>query len=93
MFRYQGMFDRQPTMEGSCRTDDMTFGTYYHGVFDTPAFRRHFLSLAKRDGPLPESEGPDDYRDLIEDSIDRLADVFEENLDMDAVIGIVEGSQ
>ena len=93
MFRYQGMFDRQPTMEGSCRTDDMTFGTYYHGVFDTPAFRRHFLSLARRDGPLPESEGPDDYRDLIEDSIDRLADVFEENLDMDAVIGIVEGSQ
>lgn len=92
LFRYQGIFDREPTMEGSCREDEMLFGTYYHGIFDTPAFRRHFLSLAT-DGPLPESKGPDDYRDLIEESIDQLADVFERNLDMDAVMGIVRGCE
>lgn len=59
------------------------WGTYLHGVFDEPAFRRWWLnSLRARKGlpPRPGSVAPG-----LDQALDRLADVVRESLDMGAV--------
>ncbi|MDR3206400.1 MAG: cobyric acid synthase [Candidatus Methanoplasma sp.] len=82
---------RESENEGAFRKDDMLFGTYLHGVFDKPAFRRFFLSFVKKGGePLKMAESGD-YDDLIEENIKKLAAVFEEGLDIDMLMSIAEG--
>ena len=79
--------DRQ--LEGSVREDEMLFGTYFHGVFDRMPFRRYFLSFVSHDGERVDTSDTRDYDDIVEENIDRLADVFEENIDMDALMRIL----
>lgn len=67
--------------EGSSDTDNMLFGTYLHGVFDAPSFRRYFLSFASS-SPDSEQE-PEDYSEKVEHNIQKLADVFRSSMDMD----------
>lgn len=55
--------------EGSIREDDMLFGTYVHGIFDKPGFRRHFLSKAG----CALSREIVDHDDHVENNIDKLA--------------------
>ncbi len=74
--------------EGSVREKDLTFGTYLHGVFDKPAFRKYFLSFVKHDGKYIDIETPRDYDELLEDNIDILADGFEKGLNMEKIIDI-----
>lgn len=71
--------------EGSFRRDELLFGTYLHGVFDKPSFREFFLSFADTGDREPVFSGKD-YDDVIEDSIERLASAFEENMDMKAFL-------
>lgn len=58
------------------------FGTYVHGIFDSPAFSRKVLTIishgALRDARVPESAAAFQDRQL-----DYLADVLRESLDMD----------
>ncbi len=68
--------------EGSVREDELLFGTYLHGVFDSVDFRNYFLSFIENAGP---GSGKD-YHEFLEENIDKLADVFEEALDMDAIM-------
>ncbi|MDD2410089.1 MAG: cobyric acid synthase [Candidatus Methanomethylophilaceae archaeon] len=79
--RFPGRVD-----EGSLREDEMLFGTYLHGVFDTQDFRRYFLSFVKGGTPVAESV---DYQEYVDLNLDKLADVFEEALDMEKVMGII----
>lgn len=74
---------REGETEGSVRKDEMLFGTYLHGVLDRPAFRRMFMSLIRHDGKKPADEPAVEYDDIIEQSIEKLADGFEANMDMD----------
>jgi cobyric acid synthase len=63
------------------------WGTYLHGVFDQPGFRRWWLnSLRTRKGlaPLPGS-GPDS----LDAALDRLAATVRESLNMDAVYALL----
>ncbi len=69
------------TDEGSVREDEMIFGTYLHGVFESKDFRRYFLSFAGA-----ENAGTEDYCGYVDRNLDRLADVFEKALDMDALM-------
>jgi len=72
--------------EGSVREDEMLFGSYLHGLLDRPAFRRYFLSFASSgEGEV----GTEDYDRDVDENLDRLADVFESSLDMDALMGIL----
>lgn len=83
-------FGRKDETEGSVREDEMLYGTYMHGVFDKPAFREKFLSLIKSSGKKPEKEEKsEDYADVVDRNLDKLADIFEENLDMDALMRII----
>ncbi len=77
--------------EGSVREDELLFGTYLHGVFDKPAFRKYFLSFTKHAGESTETRETEDYDDYLEHSIEVLADTFESGFDMDVLMKIAEG--
>jgi len=78
-------------MEGSLREKEMLFGTYLHGVFEKPAFRKFFLSFVRHDGMKIDTKDVKDYDDLIEENIEKLATVFEMGLDMEMLMKIAEG--
>jgi adenosylcobyric acid synthase len=65
--------------EGSFSAEQKLFGTCIHGIFDTPAFRRLFLSSA--DPSYTASDG--DFADHVEKNITKLADSFRASIDMD----------
>ena len=89
LFEIKNLFTKDRQLEGSVREDEMLFGTYFHGVFDRMPFRKYFLSFVTHDGERVDTSDTRDYEDIVEDNIERLADVFEENLDMDAVLRIL----
>ena len=89
LFEIKNLFTKDRQLEGSVREDEMLFGTYFHGVFDRMPFRKYFLSFVTHDGEKVDTSDTRDYDDIVEDNIERLADVFEENLDMDAVLRIL----
>lgn len=72
-------------MEGSLNEKEMLFGTYMHGVFDKPAFRRYFLSFA---GVSGNGSKVKDYSDKVEENIQKLADGFKNSMDMEAFVKI-----
>ena len=74
------MFSVRGQDEGSVREDEMLYGTYLHGVFDKLPFRRHFLSHIGDDICVSDR---DRYSEELEESLDEVARVFRENIDMD----------
>ncbi len=89
LFMITNRFDKGPQNEGSVREDEMLFGTYLHGVFDRKPFRKYFLSFISHGGMKPDITETRDYDDITEENIDKLADVFEENLDMPVLLRIL----
>ena len=70
-----------PMNEGSARFDEKLFGTYMHGLFDEPAFRRYVLRLTGKYVPTEYSDMP--YSIILDRTLDKLADTFERSLDME----------
>lgn len=91
LFEIENNFDKGPQSEGAIREAEMLYGTYLHGIFDKKPFRSFFLSHAKHDGATVDTSSSKDYDDVLEDNLEKLADVFEENLDMEALMDILEG--
>ncbi|MCX6650653.1 MAG: cobyric acid synthase [Methanomassiliicoccales archaeon] len=73
--RPEGMYDK----------DRMVMGTYLHGAFDLPAFRRFFLSLVKN--PVAGDAVVMDHDSAVDGSLRRLAEEIEKHLDLDALLG------
>ncbi len=74
--------------EGASSEDGLVLGTYVHGLFDAPEFRRVFLNgLRERHGwaPLPVQPGRS-----LDEQIDRLADFTAKHLDLAAIDAILE---
>ena len=65
-----------------------TFGTMWHGAFESDGFRRVFLEeIARLTGSdWRPSEGAPGYAEQRETMIDRLADACEDNLDVPALL-------
>jgi adenosylcobyric acid synthase len=63
--------------------DALTMGTYFHGIFHNFRFRRFFTDYLRKNNDL-ETLGfqHDHFQELKKFSIQRLADLFEENVDM-----------
>jgi adenosylcobyric acid synthase len=63
--------------------NDLTFGTYFHGIFHNFRFRRFFTDYLRKNNGL-ETLGfqQDQFQELKKFSIQRLADLFEENVNM-----------
>ena len=91
LFRITNRLEFKGADEGSYRSDEMTYGTYLHGIFDKPAFRKYFMSLIRHGDKAVCTNCVKDYDDVIEDSIKKIASSFKENLNMDAVMRILEG--
>ncbi len=91
LFRIESMFAK-PWNEGSVRESEMLFGTYLHGCFDAKAFRKYFLSFVKGGGAAPEGDGKT-YAEVLEESLDALADAFEKNMDVGRLISILEAEE
>lgn len=68
---------------GYARTDAPVWGAYLHGIFDADAFRRAFCDGLRRRRGLPAVERVTAYD--IEPALDRLADVIEASLGLDAL--------
>ena len=89
LFEIENLQDNGPQKEGSVRENEMLFGTYLHGIFDRPAFRKYFLSFVKHEGEPVDTHDSRDYDEIIEDNIAKLADVFREHLDMPRLMEIL----
>jgi adenosylcobyric acid synthase len=79
-------------LDGTVTDDGMVMGTYLHGVFDLPSFRRLFLSKAGRQGNVERPQG--DYELVVQRSLDILADVLAKNVDtafLHRVLDLPEG--
>ena len=74
--------------EGASSEDGRVFGTYVHGLFDAPAFRRRFLNR------LRASRGWSPLDVQIERSLDQTlddwADFVARHVDLSAIAGIIE---
>ncbi|WOT05847.1 cobyric acid synthase [Shewanella youngdeokensis] len=70
--------------EGMISSDNQIFGTYVHGIFDSPKACQLLLQWAGM-----EDAQSIDVEHVREQQLERLADVLEEDLDMDALNGIL----
>ena len=69
-------------------TNLKVMGTYIHGIFDLPSFRKYFLSLISKKIDTTK-ETYFDYNHVIDLSLEKLAKTFEENIDMHQLCTII----
>jgi len=77
-------------LEGTVSEDGSVWGTYLHGVFDAPAFRRQMLnSLRHRKGwgPVPVTS-----RSSTENALNRLAQLVRDHVDLASLDRILNGA-
>lgn len=61
-------------------------GTYLHGIFHNFKFRRTFTDHVRSSKGMEKlGFGTDDFKDMKRSSIERLANIFEENVDMSII--------
>ena len=72
-----GMFD------GACNGN--VFGTYFHGIFHNYNFRKEFLNYIRVKKGLEAKYGEDPYETQKDYSLNRLAEIVEQNLDMEII--------
>jgi adenosylcobyric acid synthase len=74
--------------EGAVSSDGRVFGTYVHGLFDAPLFRRTFLNRLRQDKgwvPLQTDTGA-----TLDQDLNHLADFVEQHVDLSAIAAIAE---
>jgi adenosylcobyric acid synthase len=74
-------------LDGALRDDGLVWGTYIHGLFDQPSFRRAWLNRLRARKGFPEadpalSQGVNDRR---QDGLERWADHVERHLDLSLI--------
>jgi adenosylcobyric acid synthase len=70
------------------------FGCYLHGLFENRAAREGFLNFLRRRRGLAPVESREDWVAVREESLDRLAEITRESLDMEkvyALLGLEKG--
>jgi len=72
--------------DGLVSSDGLVFGTYMHGLFQNPAAVNALLSFLSAKKGLPFTPLPA----TIVDPYETLADLFEEHVDMDAIVALLE---
>jgi len=71
--------------DGAVAAELPVCGTYLHGLFDDPALRRSWLDCLRRDRGLE----PLGISAQLADPVERLADMLEEHLDVEAVARMI----
>ena len=83
----------QPTrvLDGAVSADGRIWGCYLHGLFANDTFRRAWLTALRGASPPHRAASSPFSADLlVERSLDRLAAVVEESLDIDAIEQLLE---
>jgi adenosylcobyric acid synthase len=75
--------------DGCVSADTRIFGTYLHGLFDEDSFRHQFLRAARCFHDLSAPSALHLWKQLRQDSLNRLAEAVENSLDMEAIFGWV----
>ena len=75
--------------EEGCRAGAV-FGTSWHGVMESDAFRRSFLRFVAGNRGLDWSPGKESFAAAREAQLDRLGDLISENVDRDALLRLIE---
>ena len=74
---------------GHATAEGRIWGSYLHGIFDADPFRRWFIDeLRERKGLKALGEIAFVYD--VEPALDRLADVVEKSVDMEAIMALLE---
>ena len=100
---HMGVTERPPTLkpliyrssdgseEGARSQEGRIWGTYLHGLFDAPSFRRAFLTDLAPGRYSPSDSDTESSIDAFKDrQYDLLAEHFETYLDMDTLMRILE---
>jgi cobyric acid synthase CobQ len=82
------LIDEKGAVLGVKSPDNLTFGTYLHGLFDEDAFRRHILDNLREKKGLPRLGSTDTSSDL-NPRLNTLAKVFRENVDLPAIYRVL----
>lgn len=75
--------------EEGCRVGN-TLGTSWHGVLECDGFRRALLSWVAAERGLDWRPGDEPFASARERRFDMLADLVAENVDRDALLGLIE---
>jgi adenosylcobyric acid synthase len=75
------------TNDGCISTDSRIFGTYLHGLFDDDSFRHQFVRAARAFHKLTAPRELHLWKQLREESLNRLACEVEKALDMKTIFG------
>jgi len=90
LFTYS-FFSAPQENEGSVNLKEKLFGTYMHGLFDEPAFRKQVLSLT---GRYVRTEHSDvSYDEILDKTLDKLADAFRSHINMERFGSIFMGNR
>jgi len=68
------------------------FGSYLHGIFHNYNLRNAFLNHIRRKKGLKEKNTPDPYEEKKGYSLDRLAEIVEENIDLKFIDKLIENN-
>jgi adenosylcobyric acid synthase len=80
----------QSSRDGCISADTRVFGTYLHGIFDEDSFRHQFLCAAREFRQLTRPVKMNPWKQLREESLDRLAREIERALNMKAIFDWVD---
>ena len=75
--------------DGWVTADGRVLGTYMHGLFDSPGWRRAFLNEIRREKGLPQRRTAASGRGARFHQYDRLADHFEKHVDVDRILEVM----
>ena len=88
LLEVRSALDPAPRAEGAVSLDGRVMGTYVHGLFDVPEFRRAFLNHLREARGITPLE-PTESGSLDAD-LDRLADLVAGHLDLNAIERVIE---
>ena len=75
-----------------CRIGE-TYGTSWHGVFESDGFRRAFLRHVAQTRSIDWTPGEEPFAAARETRLDALGDLVAENVDRDALLRLIDDGQ
>ncbi len=84
----------QSEPDGAISADGTVMGTYLHGVFDHDNYRNKIIkSLRRKKGMLKKDEKENNFVTKKQQNYDKLANMVRSNLDIKAILKIVEAGK
>lgn len=77
------------SVDGCISSNSCIFGTYLHGIFDDDAFRHTFIAAARAFHHLAPTAELNDWKQVRDTALSRLADTVRDSLDLSVIFGWV----